>query len=231
MSKFFPLGFMGSWFRREEVSRPKINPVIVSFITDRRQPVYVDVSQDLMNVYQNVPHLRAVIEKRAEMYSNADVKLINVKTGEYVENDPILELFRKPNPLQNQEAFMYMDAIYDGIYSQNFVYKNRPLLSISLPKTMWQLPPNTMKMIPTGRIWDQTEMSGIVEKYVMYLGNNEGAERPFTPDEIIHFTQGISDNYLSGVSRIVSLSKAISNIDGALQTRNKIIQDRGALGI
>lgn len=230
---FYPIGASGwrGWLFRQIFGKNYLGAFSQStFMLNRGVPILVDM-ENLMGVYMMVPHLRAVIDRRAEMFANADVYVVNAE-GERVENHPIETLLRNPNPLQTQEQYMYQWAIYEGIYSQCFEYKLKLLAGFRPgPKCLWNLPPSNMRVIPTGKVWEQTTIDGIIEKYVMMNAESGTMERTFETKDIILTTTGVSNQYIVGSSRLLSLEKALNNIVGALRTRGAIIFDRGALGI
>lgn len=231
---FYPIGASGwrGWlFRKLFGGNSYLGAFSQStFMLNRGVPILVDM-ENLMGVYLMVPHLRSVIDRRAEMFSNADVYVVNSE-GERVENHPIEALLRNPNPLQTQEQYMCQWAIYEGIYSQCFEYKFKLMAGFRPgPKCLWNLPPSNMRVIPTGKVWEQTTIEGIVEKYVMMNAESGTMERTFETKDIILTTTGVSNQYIVGSSRLLTLEKALNNIVGALRTRGAIIFDRGALGI
>lgn len=219
--------FFGNWWRRFLSENPPFYPAYANFFMNNKMPVYIDM-ENLMIVYLSVPHLRAVIDRKAEMFKNMQIKLRNKKTGEFIEQHEILTLLKNPNPMQTQEQFLEQYCIFKDIWANAFIYKLRAT-SMSSPKVLWNLPSDAMKITPTGKIWNQTKLEEIIEKYEMVSGNLQPIK--FEVNEIIQISQGASQNYFVGESRIKTLVRPISNIQGALQTRNVIINDRGALGI
>jgi hypothetical protein len=58
-----------------------------------------------------------------------------------------------------------------------------------------------------------------------------GNEEKLTIDEVIFKNDNLASEYLKSQSKIVSLAKPLSNIEGALQTTNVLTQEHGAYGI
>ena len=220
------LGVFGSFIARWLTDSPAFYPLWGNFFLQRKLPIYVDLN-NLMIVYLSEPHLRLVIDRKADMFKNAEIT-IQDKNGKIIDKHPVLDLIRNPNPMQSQEDFMFMYSVYEDIYAQNFIYK-LSAFSNQLAKILWILPPDAMKIQPTGKIWEQNSMDGIISYYEMFLGDNDAQPVIYKPNEIIHISQGVSSFYITGESKIKSLKYQISNIQGALKTRNCIIQDRGAL--
>lgn len=231
-SPFYPLGGTGlrGWLFRQLFGSNRNAQFNQSFMLQKNVPILIDM-ENLLAVYMTVPHLRAVIDKKAEMFSNAEL-CIKDKDGNEVENPDVMKLLINPNPLQNQNSYMFEWLVYYEVFAQCFEYKMKPELSFSpLPRVMWNLPPSNIKVKPTGKIWDQTTLEGIIAGYEMTSAEDGNYVRNFNPDQIIHTTQGVGTKYIVGESKLISLHKPLSNIVGALQTRNCIIFDRGAMGI
>ena len=230
-SPFYPIGGIKGWlFRQLFGGSQQAAAFNQSFILNKNQPIWIDM-ENLLGVYLTVPHLRAIIDKKAEMFSNAELYVVD-KDGNRVDNPDVEKLLRNPNPLQNQQNYMYQWLVYYEVFAQCFEYKMKPEISFSpLPRVMWNLPPSNIAVKPTGKIWDQTTLDGIIAGYEMQHAEDGSVIRNFLPSQIIHTTQGVSNKYIVGESKLNTLQKPLSNIVGALRTRNCIIFDRGALGI
>lgn len=204
---------------------------------DKKQPIMVDMS-NLLAVYLACPPLRAVIDRKAEMFSNMQIKLYKKKTDkdgneikEEVKNHKILDLLNKPTPLHSQNNWLILYSIYKDIYNQTFTYKLKGT-SIGYPKVLWHLPSGDMKVIPTGKLFSQYEMTGIIKNYALISGADDGmTETEYQPNEIIHITEGTSASYIVGESKLKSLHLPISNIIGAYKTRNILIHENAGMTI
>ncbi len=208
--------FLGGIFSRALNATKR--PVWRTYFNDRRAPVMVDMD-NLIDVYQACPPLQIVINKKAEMLSNGIYKVRKITDKTDVENHWSVALIKNPNPLQPQREFIYEYSIYNDIYSNNFAYRNAPFTG-SQPKVLWNLPSGIMKVVPTGKWLDQTDLKGIVDHYEL-LG--DGAPRRFTTDDVMHINSGISKNILVSDSKMLALQMPISNIIGSLKTRNLFI--------
>lgn len=200
---------------------PNWNPARVQMI-----PIDCSYGQ-LLNIAHNVPHLNVVISKGAEMFSNLRIKHLD-KDGNEIPftESPILQMLRKPNPLQKTGAFLYDFYINNAVYNVNFIYKNKAInLPSALPKTMWNLPSGLMQYKITGKIYDQTEIDGIISWYKII-----NRDRLYLPSEIILMSEGISDNGITAKSRIESLQIPLSNVVASLKSLNIIITERGMIG-
>lgn len=204
---------------------------------DKKQPIMVDMS-NLLAVYLACPPLRAVIDRKAEMFSNMQIKLYKKKIDkdgneikEEVKNHKVLDLLNKPTPLHSQNNWLILYSIYKDIYNQTFTYKLKGT-SIGYPRVLWHLPSGDMKVIPTGKLFSQYEMTGIIKNYALISGADDGmTETEYQPNEIIHITEGTSASYIVGESKLKSLHLPISNIIGAYKTRNILIHENAGMTI
>ena len=216
-SPFHPLNFIGT--------------------RDKKTPIIVDLS-NLLAVYLSCPPLRAVIDRKAEMFSNMQIKLYKKTTDkegnevkEEIKKHPVLDLLNKPTPIHPQNSWLMLYSIFKDVYNQTFTYKLKGT-SIGYPKVLWHLPSGDMKVIPTGKLFSQYEMTGIIKEYVLISGSDDQmTETKYQPSEIIHITEGTSANYIVGESKLKSLSMPISNIVGAYKTRNILIHENAGITI
>lgn len=226
MAGFFQ-GVFSRMFKGFMTDNPPFYPLYTNYLYNDKAPILIDM-ENLYAVYVGSPHLRAVIDRKAEMFKNMEICLKD-KNGEKVEKHPILDLLNKPNVLQNREQWLAQLSIQQDIWTVAFVYKlyGYRFDATTLPKALWNMPPDMMKINRTGKIWEQTTIEGIIKSYELLDGSN----KEMTPDEILLLSTQTGQNYITGESKLLSLRTVISNIDSALKTRNCIINDRGALGI
>jgi HK97 family phage portal protein len=209
-------GLMSRWFGQT------FQPLTYNQLIGTKTPVLIDTG-NLMQVYQSVPHLRAVIDKKAEMMSNMEVKVLD-EFGNEIQH-PVLNLFAKPNPLQSTEKFISQYSTMLNIYANAFIYKNQGLPN-SLPLTMWNLPSGDMQVNNTGKLFNQLTIDGIIESYELV-----SVSQTFTPSQVLHISIGDVNQYYIGQSKIHTLTLPISNILASLKSRNILITERGAIGI
>ncbi len=213
--------FGGRIFRRalNVTKRPFFNYSLLN----SKNPVTVDTEQ-LMDVYFSCPQWATVINRKAEMLSNGVLKArkISDKKKEVTDHWAV-KFLRSPNPVQSFESFTYQYSVYFDIYSNAFTYRNQPFDNPkSKPAALWNLPPELIQVVPTGKWLDQTKIEGIVEKYEMY-GVSGTVVKPFTTSQVIHLHKGISKSNLKSESKAIALQMHIANCIGALKTRNIFI--------
>ena len=191
-------------------------------------PVWID-TQDLWRLYATIPHLNVVINKRAELLSLGKIGLRKIDTGEEIIEHDVLKLLRKPNPLQARAEWVTQYLTFKDVYANIPIYKLFGVEGMKrIPDAMWNLPPSMVKIIPTGKIFNQTKIEDIIKEYrLCYAGN----ETIFTPSQILFKNDNVGSEYLKSDSKIIALAKPLSNIEGALQTQNVLIQEHGAYGM
>lgn len=187
-----------------------------------KETAYINID-DLGSVYKEIAHLMLVIDTCANMVSNGVwVHKIN---GKIQDNSKVLTLLNKPNFLQSNKEFLQMLSINEDIYGNAFIFKNYPLASSKLPYNLWVLPSSLVKVHKTGKLYRQTNISEVIEKYeIQELKEN------YLPNEVIH-TRVSDANTIVSDSKISSLRVQVSNLKSAYDSRNVLINNRGVLGI
>ena len=195
-----------------------------------KNPIYVDCSWGrLWDVYSGIPHLALVINKCGELLSMGKVRLFEADEKKEILKHSVLDLFASPNPLQSKAEFFTQYVVFKYLYGINFFYKLQGIPGLmDVPDGLWNLPPSAMKIIPTGKMFDQHELKGIIKQYEMRY---QGRDVVYETNQILCKSDNLSTNYLEGNSKIKSLVKPLSNIDAALQTSNVLMVDHGAYGI
>jgi hypothetical protein len=202
------------------------NGMYSQYTYDRKNPILIDIENKLA-VYNSIPHLQSVINQGADMFKDMELKLYNAKTGEQVENNPALDLLRKPNPLRTFEEFLFEYYVFKSVFGQAFIYQIKGLPS-ALPSMLWNLLPSDVKIIPTGNLYQQRTVDGIIKEYQVQDQNNV---LKVLPNDMIFKNEGVGGNLITSISKVDALQVPLSNIIGALKSENVLITQRGAEGI
>jgi hypothetical protein len=141
----------------------------------------------------------------------------------------------RPNPLQSVKEFNYERAHMYYVYGNNYVYLNNPFETIETDlltvQTMYNLPSEYVEPRQTGKLYDQIDIKGIIEKYALI---DRTPIKEFPPDKVIHFNDinisGIG-NSIIGSSRLEVLKYPITNTQLAFEAMNVILKSRGMQGI
>lgn len=195
-------------------------------IMERKTPVVVDVSYGMLwNVYMQSPHLRIIVDRGAEMFGNAEVKLIGADGKEILEH-PVLAMLRKPTPLHTLEEWLRWIWVMDCIYANSFIY-SLSAFNNTQPVVMWVLPSWDMKIIPTGKLYKQTKIEEIISHYESVANK----DNKYETKDIIQLVTGVGQDPLLGQSKIPSLQLHISNSNASLTSRNINLTEMGPKGI
>lgn len=193
-------------------------------------PDWIDIS-NVGSVYECIPHVQTVINRKAAMFSNMRFIAVDVRSGEIATTKEAVETLkrlRQPNPLQSQQHWLIQLKIYEQLFGSSFSHKVQGKKG-SLPLAIWNLPSPLMQVNLTGKIYNQTELDEIIKNYE--LSQSNGSKLEFPSEEIIHSIVPSIANPIKGECKIKALQKPISNIQGSLQFRNVLITQKGALGI
>jgi len=203
-----------------------VNGMFTQSIYDRKNPILID-TQNKLQIYNTIPHFQSVVNQLADMFKNMEVKLYNKKTGEEVENHPVLDLLKNPNPLRSFEEFLYEYYVFKSIFGNAFIYQIKGLPS-ALPSLMWNLLPSDVEVVPTGKLYNQTTIDGIIKSYKIY---DQSTYINVAPSDMIYKNEGVGGNLITSISKVDALQLPLSNIVGALKSENVLIVERGAEGI
>lgn len=193
-----------------------------------------------LTAYQKCPPLTSIINKKAQAYINGKTWVMNVggkgkdKVSTNINAKKITKLFARPNPLQNQKQFEAQQEIYIQLFGYCLLLVIIPVgyekYGAIEATSMWNIPPNLLTIEETNKLFYQTDQSGIIKDVkVMYRGNNTSLDL-----KNIFIFKDISPSFHTLIfpeSRVCSLEMPINNIIGALESRNVLINYRGANGI
>ncbi len=190
-------------------------------------------NQDAVDAYTKCSPLFSIINKKAQAHINGKV-LICDKYGKEVDSEKvkkIKELMAQPNPLQNQQQFEAQQYIYCQLFGYCPVLQMKPI-GFDKPEhtyQMWNIPASML---------DIEEVFGLfynhIDKPFKSIRLTYGGEETELALEDIFFIKDFSPSFSTMFvpeSRIKPLSMEVNNIIGAYESRNVLINYRGALGI
>jgi phage portal protein BeeE len=228
--------------KRAGIARSNIATSNYQYLVDK--PAWLSLnspSQYRQAVAEN-PVLNGCISILAKAVANGQKYLVDLngneiawtsgKTG--IKNARRL-FIERPNPLQSAFEFNYERMYMFFTFGNNYIYANNPLeafdTDITTIQAMYNLPSEYAIIKQTGRIYDQVNIQGIIEKYVF---TNYDPIKEFTVDEIIHFNDiNLSNigNSIIGSSRLENLKYPITNTQLCFEAMNVILKSRGMQGI
>lgn len=215
---------IGDWFNRKGLNgRP-------NWFIGTTGPVLIDTNKP-GKVYFNNPQVKLVYDRFADMYSNMQIVKENIKTGEIVEDPELMKLLENPNVLQTQNSWLKERCKQLLVYGNQFTYKNvvAPRLK-KYPIALWNPSPVFTEPVLTGKVFDQIELKGIVEKY-RYNNLTGGIQRDFSTEDILWQKVPGLDDPLNGVSKLKGFEYPVSNNEAAYKYLNIISSKKGAIGM
>jgi hypothetical protein len=149
-----------------------------------------------------------------------------------VEAKKLQALFEKPNPLQSWKQFEAQGYIYQQLFGYTIVLPIKPVgFKENIDATaLWNIPPSMVDIEETNKLFYQSDTKGIIKQIVL---NYKGTQTILNVEDI-YILKDFTPSFCSLVipdSRIHSLELPINNIIGAYESRNVLINYRGALGI
>jgi hypothetical protein len=186
----------------------------------------------LYEIFRNIPHLRAVIERKAVMFSNARFKIVKTNTEEYEVDykHKLNAILTNPNKLQSWRQMLFMISLIKSIQGVSFLKPgfgllNKPDYLVSLKPIdfeSYQVEDDKNK-----NFLQEDDFDKIIHKYRFYLKN--GGNIAFAPSEILAFKDTYI-GYMENPSRITTLMEPIKNIYKALIARGILIDKKGGIG-
>lgn len=186
--------------------------------------VWLDTAKPY-TLYNSIPQLRKVIDRKSAMFANMELKLINKSNGDAINDNDFEKLIKNPNPLQSMNSWLRNYKSQEQIYGNQFMYKNKPSNVSKYPISLSNISPFYIKPVLTGKLFDQTEMSGIISAYE-YMEN--GTTRTFNTGDILYSKIEDLDNPVIGTSPLMSLKFPLTNTKLAYEYRNVIMGEMGA---
>lgn len=189
---------------------------------------WTSINNEEYNLYKSTPELSIVIDRKAQMFSNGVFVVKDYKTGEIIENHPIIKMLENPNGTQDRNLFLKTICVNMDLYGNNYLFKNQGSMLSEFPSNLVVLPSARTIIDRQGKKYRNVDLHDIIRNYIV---RENGVDEKFEVDEIIHIKTSNPNDDLMGLSPLHALQMPISNIRGAYGFRNVNITERGALGI
>lgn len=184
--------------------------------------------------YESCPPVNAIINRKAQAYINGKTWVLNTRGKEAtsVEAKKLQTLFKRPNPLQSWKQFEAQGYIYQQLFGYTIILPVKPVgFKDNIDaKALWNIPPFMVDIEETNKLFYQSDTKGIIKEIVL---NYKGIQTILRVEDI-YIMKDFTPSFCSLVipeSRIKALELPINNIIGAYESRNVLINYRGALGI
>lgn len=193
-----------------------------------KQAAYIDTDVPY-RLWSEIPELNQVVNKKATMMSNGIFKLRDAKTRENIEDKALFDLLSQPNIFQSQNDWIRNYQQQLDIYGNQFIYANKPTSLTKYPKSLINISPAYIEPVLTGKLFDQTDMSGVISRFD-YKENGK-VVRSFEVKDIIWSKHSDLDNPVIGCSPLKSLRFPLTNTKLAYDYLNIISGEKGAIGM
>lgn len=187
-------------------------------------------------IYKNIPHVRAIVNKKTSFYSNVNFKIVNPGKGEGNEDEvntkhELNTLLANPNFMQSWRSFLMMVGLYKNIGGIAFIHpgfgiNNKPsrlawLKPIEYEK--YDTDENTHNNPITSNNMDE-----LINKYTFWL--RQGKSVTFKPSEVIAIKDSFF-SYTENSTRITAAMLPITNIYKAMVNRGILMDAHGGIGM
>lgn len=187
-----------------------------------------------VKAYEECPPLASIINKKAQAYINGEIFIMDQKEKE--SNSAVAKrtraLLEKPNLLQTRQEFEAQQYVYQSLFSFSVVLFIIPagFKGVENASAMWNIPPNMLKFRETGKIFSQVDIKKVIQGVTLTYNGNE---TDLDLDSIAIFKDFTPSFHtlILPESRVKAVERPINNIIGAYESRNVLINYRGALGI
>lgn len=189
---------------------------------------YSDDVKKLEAIFSN-PALLKVFALQCDLFSLGKVYVY--KEGKEIDNDPFLEMIKKPNPFQKESQFLW-DMMFWNMVGNTYAYCDSKIVSSD----------NLLYILENNKMYFPTEMRTYQDKIVLSKGTQkkisdfhidykycDGSASKFQWGKIIHtpdLTNG-TGNWFRGASRIDALFKIVSNSEASMDALNVNIRYSG----
>lgn len=191
-----------------------------------------------IKAYRKCAPVTSIINKKAQAYINGKTWVMRAsgngkgKEATSAEAIKLKTLFKRPNPIQSWDQFEAQGYIYEQLFGYNLILPIKPVgFTENIDATaLWNIPPFMVDIEETKKLFYQTDKKDIISKIVL---NYNGVKTELNVADVYimkDFTPSL-DSLVLPESRICSLELVINNIIGAYESRNVLINYRGALGI
>lgn len=189
-------------------------------------PIFNDYSRDVekIQVIFSNPALLKVFCLQCDLFSLAKVYVYN-KKNKLVEDDPALDRFANPNPLQSQSQFLW-DYMFWKMVGNAYLYMdselvdrdNAPMYWLENSKIDWPL---KLEKEKDKMVFSQKKIKELMDTEITYR-YDDGTTFKFQLSKlctISDLSNGVG-NWFKGFSRIDALYKVISNSEVSLDSKN-----------
>lgn len=178
------------------------------------------------NAYQTNTLVYSVVKYLLREVVKAEFYLCEVKGSKHieVENHPILDLIRKPNPVNGKVELLEKVFGYKFTQGESFLYLPSPLNGVNkgIPMEIWCIAPNQVKI--------ESDQYGIPVNYKMGFSDTNSVNAD--PSQVIHLKYFNPDpNSLRGLNPLVTSALSVQQSQLAYQNNIANLDKGGIQGL
>ena len=182
--------------------------------------------------YRRCPPVAAIINRKAQCYINGKLKILNSKNkeAEGTQAEKLRKLMKRPNPIQSWKQFEAQMYIYFQVFGFALILPIRPYGFSNIDsKALWNIPPSWIDITATQ---ERFTLSGAITLKEIVINFN-GTRLTILIEDLIIIKDIVPsfDTLTFPESKLNACQMYVNNIIGAIESRNTLINFRGAQGI
>jgi hypothetical protein len=186
-------------------------------------------TNDKWHVYDSIPELKAIIDRKAKMISSANVKVCD-KYGNVIEPNGhwIFKLIDRPTPMLSWGNMMFMTSINYSVTGNALIYA--PKQTFGTRNLLVPIAFNNVQIQANKKGLKQMERSGVIDSFIVPI-DNVGTTETYKTDEVIYLFEPDGINLYNAKSKIDTLAYPLSNLQKQYEKRNVLLKNMFSLGI
>jgi hypothetical protein len=182
-----------------------------------------------MKAYEECAPLNAVINKKAQSFTNGKTLVLNSagKESQSPEAKKLRKLLKKPNGIQNFEEFEARLYIFTQLFGWAMILPIKPFGFPNIDATsLWILPPHMLEIEESESVFYREDGKKLIKKITLVYKNTRVNIDPDHVWIVKDFTPSM-DSVILPESRTKHLKGQINNIIGTYESRGVMIDRRG----
>jgi len=215
-------------FQRIFKNNIAISPYFQGLSTINSKYISIQSKDDILTAYKINPTIRAIVEKKASLFSNIAIKEVNNNDEELI-GSPLLSLIENAHPFYSGNQFLYTIGKQLSLFGVCYIFANRSNLGglVNENDTFLVLPANDVTEIY--KDFDIKEIKNKDDYISHYNFYFKGKNIIFEPYEIIKIGGIAFENF--DFENIQTLESAVNIISSAYNVRNTLQRRNGGFGI
>ena len=176
--------------------------------------------------YLKNPNLYSLINLMVGAFVRGHIEMYDVTDRDNpidIDEHPLLDLLRRPNPLMDKKAFYEACFVSRNITGEVFIYKNRVPAGVNKGKVL------QLVVLPAQYMEIKQGSDGMPIEYRYSPGLNQ--EVSYDPNDIIYIKTYNPENGIRGVSPLVAGREVLAHDNDIITANRKLTMNMGPTGI